>query len=91
MNKISRTFAAFALLGATLAAAPASAGWRGHGWGRHGGHGGAVAAGVLGALAIGAIAASAASAAPANCVLEKRPTYNRFGDFTGYRTIRVCD
>jgi hypothetical protein len=94
MNMISKKtvtiLAGAALIGASLASAPASAkGWKGGGY--HSGHGGAIAAGVFGALALGAIAASAANAAPSECFLEKRPTYNAYGDFVGYRTIRVCN
>jgi hypothetical protein len=96
MNAISKKIVAIVagatLIAANLASPASAAGWKGgH---HHGGYGGgAAAAGVLGVLALGAIAASAAaaSAEPTNCVIEKRPAYNAYGNFVGYKKIRVCD
>ncbi|HEY8580625.1 MAG TPA: hypothetical protein VIL72_12100 [Beijerinckiaceae bacterium] len=78
---------AVAFAGALAAtAAPASAKW-----GRNAALFGGLAAGAIVAGAV----ASSAYAAPAYygpaCWREKRPVYNRFGDFVGYRSIRVCD
>ena len=80
-------------------------GW-GHGRGFGGGWGAPVAAGVIGGLALGAIAAQAAQPyrfAPPTygyqvygddrvpyCHVERRPTYNPWGDFAGWRAVRVC-
>lgn len=84
------TLAALAL-GVTLAASTAPAEAR---WGRN--------AAFFGGLAAGAIVAGAASAAYASpyhaapvyhgaCWSERRAVYNSWGDFAGYRRIRVCN
>lgn len=74
-------------------------GWRGggwgyRGWGWRGGWGAPVAAGVLGGLALGAVAASAypygAYGEYGGCYLQSQPIYNGWGQFVGYRPIRVC-
>ncbi len=68
--------------------------WRGGGWGWGGGWGAPVAAGVLGGLAVGAIAASAYPYGPyggyGGCYLQNQPIYNGWGQFVGYRPVRVC-
>jgi hypothetical protein len=64
----------------------------------HGRHG-AFAAGLLGGLAVGAIAAGGVGpyygAGPyygyGECWIDSRPVYNRWGDFVGYRRVRVCN
>lgn len=93
-------------LGAGIIAAstPAEAQWR-RGYHR-GGWGAPVAAGVIGGLALGAIAAQAAPryhypaygygyrpvypAYAYGCFRERRPAYDRWGNFAGYRLVRVC-
>lgn len=72
----------------------------------HGFRGGAVAAGVIGGLALGAVAAHAARPryyapshsyeadyAPAygGCFKQAQPVYDNWGNFAGYRKIRVCN
>ena len=88
IRKIAAGTAAALTLGVTLAASSAPAEAR---WGRN--------AAFFGGLAAGAIvagAATAAYAAPApvyyggSCWTERRAVYNSWGDFAGYRRIRVC-
>ncbi|MBM3608798.1 MAG: hypothetical protein FJX29_10185 [Alphaproteobacteria bacterium] len=72
----------------------------------HGWRGGPVAAGVLGGLALGAVSVHAARSryydpgygyqpdyapayAPA-CVKQHQPVYDNWGNFHGYRKVRVC-
>ena len=90
--------AAGVLSAASLAAVPAQAGHN---------NGGAIAAGVVGGLALGAIAGSAAAAPaygygyPAygpppepvygGCYLTRQASYDPYGNFVGYRRVRVCD
>ena len=95
MNTIFKktlTAAAAALtLGFAIAAssAPAEARWN---------RGGAFAAGAAIGL-LGAAATAHAYNAPRHgyayhggeCWREKREVYNRYGDFAGYRSIRVCN
>jgi hypothetical protein len=68
--------------------------WRGGGWGWGGGWGAPVAAGLLGGLAVGAIAGSAYPYGPyggyGGCYLQNQPVYNGWGQFVGYRPVRVC-
>jgi hypothetical protein len=84
-------------VGATIAtmiatATPALAGGWSHHWN------GPVAAGVIGGLALGAIA-TGAYGSPAyedapiygDCYLTRRPAYDAWGNFVGYRRVRVCD
>ena len=79
---------AVALAGALAAsAAPAEA--------RSGRNAAWIAGGLAAGLVGGALVAnSRAYAAPVeyapSCWRERRPMYNRYGDFIGYRTIRVC-
>jgi hypothetical protein len=94
---MKRTFtaslAALSLASALAAASPASAGGWDHHWN------GPVAAGVVGGLALGAIAGSGypygASyyAAPVyeGCYITRRPAYDEWGYFIGYRRVRVCE
>ncbi len=92
-KKIATGTLAALTLGVTLAASSAPAEAR---WGRN--------AAFFGGLAVGALAVGAAShayAAPSygggyyvsggSCWLEKRAVYNAYGDFAGYRRIRVCN
>ena len=81
--------AVFGLLGATQSA-------EARGWRRH--HRGApIVAGIAGGLALGAIAAGAYGYGYRyrphyrSCWDERRPVYNRWGDFRGYRFVRVCN
>ena len=79
-------------------------GHRGHyrgGWG-----GAGIAAGVVGGLALGAFAAQAAprhhypsygygyapayAASPYACYNQRRPAYDPWGNFVGYRLVRIC-
>ncbi|UDL95064.1 MULTISPECIES: hypothetical protein [Lichenihabitans] len=86
--------------GVATSSAPASAWYRGGGWGAP------VAAGVIGGLAAGAIIGSAARpygygygygypayAEPAYepCYRSRRPVYDEYGNFAGYRPVRVCN
>ncbi len=79
--------------GVAATATPASAWYRG-GWG------GPVAAGVIGGLAAGAIIGSAARPygygygyGPVydGCYRVRRPVYDVYGNFAGYRLARVCN
>lgn len=84
--------------GVVATTAPAAAWYRG-GWG------GPVAAGVIGGLAAGAIIGSAVRPAygynsyygyaPAPvydpCYRARRPVYDEYGNFAGYRPVRVCN
>ncbi len=85
---VTAGLAALTLGTATVAASsPAEAWWR-YGWGAP------VAAGVLGGLAAGAIIGSAArpygyGPGPYPCV-RRRPVYDGYGNFAGYRPVRVC-
>ena len=91
-KKIATGTLAALTLGLTLAASSAPAEAR---WGRN--------AAFFGGLAAGAIVAGAAThayAAPAyggyyvyggSCWTERRAVYNSWGDFAGYRRIRVCN
>ncbi len=98
MSAIKKTvaagLAALTLGTATLASTtPASAWWRRGGWGAP------VAAGVIGGLAAGAILGGVARGVygpayaygpgPNGCV-RRRPVYDAYGYFAGYRPVRVC-
>ncbi len=102
---LKSTFPALAIaltIGAALAAstAPAEAQWR------RGGYGPGIALGVGAGLLGGAIIANSARpyyyggpyapayAAPvygAECWRERRPVYDRAGNFRGHRLVRVCE
>lgn len=89
-KKIATGTLAALTLGVTIAASSAPAEAR---WGRNAALFGGAAAGLLGAAIIANQAYAApvyAEPAPA-CWLEKRAIYNRYGDFVGYRRIRVCN
>jgi hypothetical protein len=89
-KKIATGTLAALTLGVTLAASTAPAEAK---FGRN--------AAFFGGLAVGALAIGAAShayAAPrgyyvsgGHCWLERRAVYNSWGDFAGYRRIRVCN
>jgi hypothetical protein len=84
-NTFAASLAALTIGLTIINPAPASA----HNWhpggGHHGFWGPGLALGVLG-LAAGAVAYSAAED---NCV-EYRPTYDRWGNFTGRQPFNVC-
>ena len=84
---ITTSIAALTLAGAVAATATPAAAWHhhhyGYGWG-----GGAIAAGVVGGLALGAMAA-ASQPAYATC-LTRQPVYDGWGNFRGYRRVRVA-
>jgi hypothetical protein len=94
---MQRTFtaslAALSLAGTlALASSPASA----SGWNHH--WNGPLAAGVVGGLALGAVAgggypSAAYYVAPAyeGCYFARRPIYDGWGEFVGYRRVRVCE
>ena len=89
---ITASLAALTLGGAVLATATPAAAWGGYGYGygwHHGyGWGGpGVAAGVIGGLALGAIAASQPYYGA--CV-ARTPVYDPYGNFAGYRRVRVA-
>jgi hypothetical protein len=86
------TFAALTL-GIALAASSAPAEAR---WGRNAAFFGGAAAGLIGAgIVANAYAAPRYHAAPVyyggSCWVERRAVYNSWGDFAGYRRIRVCN
>lgn len=95
MNTFKKTLTgtiAALTIGMTLAATSAPAEAR---WGRNAALFGGLA---VGALAVGAIAN--AHAAPryaepvyygGTCWRERRAVHNAYGDFVGYRSIRVCN
>lgn len=96
MSAVKKTFAAglaaLTLGTATMASTTPAAAWWRYGWGAP------VAAGVIGGLAAGAIIGSAArpygygpayAYGPRPC-LRRRPVYDGFGNFAGYRPVRVC-
>ncbi len=88
MKKFVTATAAALSIAATLAlsAAPAEAKF-----GRKGAFWGGVAAGLVGAAIVGGAARAHHHGYHASCWREKRPFYNRWGDFVGYRYIRVCN
>ena len=91
MNIIAKKFAAAAIaaltIGATVAlsAAPAEARY-----GRKGAFWGGLAVGLIGAGIASRHAYGHGYGYGYSCWTEKRPRYNRWGDFRGYRYIRVC-
>jgi hypothetical protein len=92
MAKTFKVFVATTFAAMIATASPALAGGWNHHWN------GPVAAGVIGGLALGAIA-SGAYGGPAyydapvysNCYLVKQPAYDYWGNFVGYRRVRICD
>lgn len=58
--------------------------------GRGIGPGGAAVIG-LGVLGAAAIAAGAANAAPRECFIQQQEIFDRWGNFRGYRNVRVCE
>jgi hypothetical protein len=92
MKAFFKTGAVLSISAMLVTASPALAGGWSHHWN------GPVAAGVIGGLALGAIA-SGAYGSPAyeeapiysGCYLTSRPAYDYWGNFVGYRRIRVCD
>ena len=68
-----------------LSAAPAEAKF-----GRKGAFFGALAAGLVGAAIVGHSARSHYRG-HSDCWTEKRPRYDRWGDFRGYRYVRICN
>ncbi len=92
MNTIFKktlTVAAAALtLGVAFAASASDAEAR---WGRRAFVGGA-ALGILGAAAVAAHAHQPRGyVVESECWRERRAVHNRYGDFVGYRSIRVCN
>ena len=92
MNRkiITASIAALTLAGAVSATATPAAAWHRHhggwGWG-----GPAIAGGVIGGLALGAMAASAANAQPVyETCLTRQAVYDSWGNFRGYRRVRVA-
>ena len=92
MKKFVTAAAAALTIGASLAltAAPAEAKF-----GRKGALFGGIAAGLVGAAIIGSAAHAHGGyyTEPdvGNCWRERRPVYNSWGEFRGYRSIRVCN
>jgi hypothetical protein len=88
MKKFATAAIAALSVAATIAlsAAPAEAKF-----GRKGAFFGAMAAGLVGAAIVGSAARAHHHGSYADCWTEKRPRYNRWGDFRGYRYIRVCN
>jgi hypothetical protein len=94
MRKVlTGTLAALTLGGAITATATPAAAWC-NAWGCGGGgvDAGAVAAGAIGGLALGAIAAGAAASQPQpvyQTCLTRQAVYDPYGNFAGYRRVRV--
>ena len=88
MKKLATATVAALSIAATLAlsAAPAEAKF-----GRRGAFFGGLAAAAVGAAIIGSAARVHHAPVYSECWTEKRPRYNRWGDFRGYRYIRVCN
>ena len=88
MKKLATATVAALSVAATLAlsAAPAEAKF-----GRRGAFFGGLAAAAVGAAIIGSAARAHSAPVYSECWTEKRPRYNRWGDFRGYRYIRVCN
>ena len=88
MKKFATATVAALSVAATLAlsAAPAEAKF-----GRKGAFFGGLAAAVVGGALIAGTSRSHARPVYSDCWTEKRPRYNRWGDFRGYRYIRVCN
>ncbi len=95
-NIVAAGLAALTLGTATISTATPAAAWYRYGWGAP------VAAGVIGGLAAGAIIAGATrpygygpayaygpSPGPYPCV-RRRAVYDAYGNFAGYRPVRVC-
>ncbi len=91
MNVIAKKFVTATIaalsIGATIAlsAAPAEAKF-----GRKGAFFGGLAVGLLGAGIASHRAYGHHYGYRHRCWTEKRPRYNRWGDFRGYRYIRIC-
>ncbi len=88
---LTASLAALTLAGAVSATATPAAAWC-NGWTCYsdGPRGGAIAAGVIGGLALGAIAAGAASQPTYATCIQRQRVYNSYGDFIGYRRVRVA-
>ena len=88
MKKFATATIAALSVAATLAlsAAPAEARY-----GRKGAFFGGLAAAVVGGALLAGAARSHHHGYYGSCWTEKRPRYNRWGDFRGYRYIRVCN
>lgn len=79
-------------LGVTIAATPVPASAQGgFGWG--------LGAGLLGGFAIGALATrpyypppyAYGPYPPPGCYVQQRPVYDPYGNFAGYRPVRICN
>jgi hypothetical protein len=70
-------------LAVASSATPAAAGWRHHGPGL----------GLFAGLALGAVAAAAVAGAPygEDCYISRQALYDDYGNFVGYRHVRVCN
>ena len=88
MKKFATATVAALSIAATLALSSAPAEAR---YGRKGAFFGALAAGLVGAAIVGSAARAHHAPVYSDCWSEKRPVYNRWGDFRGYRYIRVCN
>ncbi|MCC2096249.1 MAG: hypothetical protein KDJ29_05130 [Hyphomicrobiales bacterium] len=88
MKKFATATIAALSIAATLAVSTGSAEAR---FGRKGAFFGGLAAAVVGAAIVSSAARSHAAPVYSECWTEKRPRYNRWGDFRGYRYIRVCN
>lgn len=97
---ITGAVAALTLVGALAGTTAPAAAWYHHGWG------GPAAVGLLGGLAAGAIIGGATrpyygggypgygygpEPAYEPCYLTRRPVYDAYGEFAGYRRVRVCN
>lgn len=84
---VTATIAALSIAAVVaLSAAPAEA--RN---GRKGALLGGIAAGLVGAAILGNAARSQPAPEYRECWRERRARYNRYGEFRGYRYIRVCE
>jgi len=86
-KKILTAAVAAVMLAGSVAATTSSAQAKPWGWHHHGyGWGGPVALG-LGALAV----AGAVAASESDCYIARRAMTDEYGNFIGYRRVRVCD
>ena len=88
MKKYATAAIAALSVAATLAV---SAGTAEAKFGRKGALFGGIAAGLVGAAILSQSARGHAAPSYGDCWTEKRPRYDRWGDFRGYRYIRVCN
>ena len=88
MKKLATAAIAALSIAATLAISAGNAEAK---FGRKGALFGGLAAGLVGAAILGHSARAHAAPTYGDCWTEKRPRYDRWGDFRGYRYVRICN